>query len=145
MCFGFGLAALLNVGCTSYERCVRKYGRTQPDQRIPVEFKVEQQHQFTSLPLAQIPLLMPGEVHVVESEDSRASIRYWRDKYNEALNIEAQCDTITIRDTLRIPAPVILDPPPPSFASRTWRSWANMSGVVLAAILIYLLFKHTKR
>lgn len=144
MCFGFGLAALLFGGCASYDRCVRKYGRVQEDRRIPVELKVEKESQFTSLPLSQIPLLLPGEVHIVESEESRASIRYWRDKYNDVINIEAECDTITLRDTIRVPAPTILDPPPPGKIARAWRGYANVAAVLLLLIILFVAIQFLK-
>jgi hypothetical protein len=135
-CFWFGLTALMLSGCVTYDRCVTKYGRTQDQVRIPVELMVPRSEIAVKLTLSQIPLLVAGKVLEVKSPDNRAVIRYWKDKYEEAINFMAVCDTVYVRDTLYVDPPRVFDPP----VTRVQQAWDAWKGFSAIAMLISVLF-----
>ncbi|HSW64977.1 MAG TPA: hypothetical protein VLH56_16945 [Dissulfurispiraceae bacterium] len=137
------IVALVPASCISYERCVAKFGRTSTDTLLaPFEVVVPPDSIITALQIDTLLLMQPGDTVWVESPHSRARIRYWRDKY-EMLHIMALCDTIVVRDTIRVAMPVILDPPPPRPPGRLQRLLNTLValGVIIAVIIVILKFR----
>lgn len=144
------ISALL-VSCVSYERCVARFGRTTTDTLlVPFEVVVPGDSIAT---VVYIDSIRPGDTVWVESPLNRARIQYWWSKYLNALHIVAHCDTIVVRDTIRVAMPVILDPPPPKPPGRIQRAWlAYQQTVAIALPLVLLIFfiirttiKHLKK
>jgi hypothetical protein len=81
---------------------MRKFGQTVTDTAVvTVEYIIPRDSVITHVHIDSIPYLIPGEVHEQKSE--RATIKYWKDKYSNALMMQAECDTVYIRDTLKVP------------------------------------------
>lgn len=126
--------------CVSYNRCVRKYGRVQADTIMaPYQMDVPADSVRTLLQIDSIPFMVPGDTVYVESPENRARIRYWRDLYNNAIAIQADCDEVIIRDTLRVPFPVILDPPPPGRLARLSNTYRKVSAIMLPVLVLFIV------
>ena len=133
--------------CVSYERCVQKYGR-QPSDSIMVPYAVEIPGDSISVVLQfdTIPFLLPGDTVIIRDTASRASIRYWRNKYEDSIGIQADCDSIVIMDTIFIKPPPVLDPPPPSKLRKAWKGYSAAAGIAIPIlVLTILLFIKLKR
>jgi len=129
---------VLPMSCVSYQRCVARFGRTTADTLlVPVEVQVPPDSITT---VVYIDQLVAGDTVWVESPHSRARIQYWRSRYHNRLHIVAHCDTIVVRDTVRVAMPAILDAPPPPPPSRLQRAWlAYRQGAAIALPLIALI------
>lgn len=138
------LAVILATSCVSYDRCVEKYGRIPADTiQVPHEVIVPRDSIVTRIIIDSIPFILPGDTVFVRDTESRAQIRYWRDRYNNALNVQADCDSIVIRDTIPVPHPVILEPPPPGKLQRIWDAYRFLAAIALPllVLLISISFK----
>lgn len=130
--------------CISYDRCVSRFGRTPGDTvYVPYFKQVPPDSIATVLLIDSIPYMVPGDTVYVEDPKSRARIRYWRDKYENAINIRADCDSIIIRDTIPVPFPVILDPPPPSPLKKAWITYQQTAALALPLLLLTLFLVKT--
>ena len=132
------------ASCISYERCVSRYGRQPGDSiAVPIALTAPRDSIRTIIQIDSIPYMVPGEVITVENPQSRAKIRYWKDQYENAINFQAECDTIVLRDTIFVRPPPVLDPPPPR---RKWynRIWDKYMKLLLTSIAIIFIIKLLK-
>lgn len=135
------LVVVLVLGsCVSYDRCVRKYGRMQADSiLVPFDVVIPGDSVLTVLQIDSIPFFVPGDTVYVESPESRARIRYWRDKYDNSIGIQADCDSVVVRDTIRVPYPVILDPPPPGRLGRMAGRYTRAAAWLLPVLVLFIV------
>jgi len=128
------------ISCASYERCVDKFGDLPPDTLL-IEHVVEipRDSIIHTLQIDSIEMLLPGDTILIESPESRAKIKYWRNQYESTLGMMAICDTVIIRDTIKVNMPVILQPPPPGKIERIWLTWSQAAGIVVPLLLLILL------
>lgn len=132
---------LIISSCTTYERCIEKYGDTVVDTvAVPYSVTVPRDSIVTRIMLDTIPFLIPGDTVVTRDPESRAKISYWKSAYEDALQIRADCDTITITDTVMVEVDnIVFKPPPLSKRQQMWRSWANIAGVALPIIILLII------
>ena len=103
---------LAGSACTSYERCMHKYGQTVTDTvNVFVEHIIPKDSVITHIHIDSIQYMIPGQVY--EAESGRATIKYWKDKYSNLLMMQADCDSVVIRDTIRIPVTTTVFEPAP--------------------------------
>jgi len=108
------LIAILFQGCISYERCVDKFCKTPTEVvEIPYQVFVPRDSIVTNVRIDSILYLMRGDTVRIEDPTSRAKISYWKGMYENTLMLRADCDSVTVTDTLRVPYPVVLEPEPP--------------------------------
>lgn len=84
--------------CSSYENCMRKHGQIAVDTNIVYFHKTIPKDSIVIK--THIDSIKPDSVYSYSSD--RATIKYWKDKYNNMLYMQADCDSIVITDTLEI-------------------------------------------
>ncbi len=135
------ILVMIISSCTTYERCIQKYGDTVID-TVDVEYSVTVPRDsiVTRIMLDTIPFMVPGDTVVIEDPESRAKISYWKSAYEDALEIRADCDSVTITDTVRVEvSQKVFKPPPLSRREQLWRGWANAAGVALPLIILIIV------
>lgn len=90
---------LAGSACTSYDRCMRKFGQTSVDTvEVYIEHIIPKDSVITRVHIDSIQYLIHGQIY--EAESGRATIQYWKDQYSNLLHMKAECDSVVIRDTL---------------------------------------------
>ncbi len=137
----FALIVIMLAGsaCTSYDRCMRKFGQTVTDTAVvTVEYIIPRDSVVTHIHIDSIQYLIPGEVQ--EQKSDRATIRYWKDKYSNLLMMQADCDSVVIRDTLYLE--IVKHEFYPPLPKQKKPSFALIAGLSIAAIIgLAVLFK----
>ncbi len=137
----FALIVIMLAGsaCTSYDRCMRKFGHTVIDTAIvTVEHIIPKDSVITHIHIDSIQYMIPGEVYEQKSE--RATIKYWKDKYSNLLMMQAECDTIILRDTIRVPYATQIFTPPDK-KDKNKHNWVYALFGVLGIIGFIVIFK----
>lgn len=144
---GIVVLVIGTTSCVTYDRCVDKFGNL-PNDTLLIEHVVEipRDSIIHTLKIDSIELLLPGDTVVIESPESRAQIRYWRNQYENSLGIMALCDTVIVRDTIEVSMPVILQPPAPGKLERAWLTWQLIAAFTLPLLLFTLfIYQRIKR
>lgn len=103
------LLITLLPSCITYDKCVSKYGSTGDTTYIPYQVIIPKDSIITHIQIDSIPYLVHGDTHYIETPESRAKIKYWYNMYLKSIAIQAECDSIIIRDTIPCPpTPVLL-------------------------------------
>ena len=156
---GAGMLALTVLlagcsGCCSYEKCVDKYGTDTVMQKVKVPVDTFREVKVP-VPADTVTVTdtfhkIPYEPKTVKSQEGRAIVTYWRDKYTHALHMQAECDTVTVRDTLRftdtfmanVPMPVLKEPDKQlGFFGRLWAGITYWAGWLLYLIAFLAILK----
>jgi hypothetical protein len=144
----FALIVIMLAGsaCTTYDRCVRKYGQSVSDTTIvTVEYVITRDSVITHIHIDSIEYLIPGQVYEASSE--RAKIQYWKDQYSNLLMLKAECDSLIIRDTLIVEATRMELQPPPATPEKKFYMTAGgqIATVLFMLCLLILLIKIRKK
>lgn len=143
------LFILVIPACVTYDKCVGKFGVTGDTTYIPYKVIIPKDSIITFIKIDSIPFLIPGDTHYIENPQTRAKIKYWKDMYVNAINIQAECDSIILRDTIICPSTVLAKTTETSALKKIWYKWATFSGlmipfsllVIILFTIIYLIFK----
>jgi hypothetical protein len=140
------IISLFLMSCTTYEKCISKYGGLQDTIIVERKHVIQKDSIITIIEIDSIPYLTPGDTVEIESQNSRAKIKYWRDMYKNVLLFQAECDSIVIRDTLRIATKPIFMPKPLTRIKKAWDGYTKASAIALPIVLftIILLIKLRK-
>lgn len=101
--------------CTSCSRKVSVPGGTvtvEDTLAVPVESFIPPDSIKRSLNIDSLLAARPGKVTIIEDTASRAKIKIWKDKYNNLLNVQANCEPDTVKEIKHVPYKVTAECPP---------------------------------
>jgi hypothetical protein len=97
---------LLITSCTSYKRCVNKFGDNPKDTvyypvwiEIPVAIESPADSENVT---ADFDTLKPGVIYTNDEDSSGIIVQYWKDMYSQLLKINAKKSKEILRDTVRL-------------------------------------------
>lgn len=121
--------------CVTYDKCVAKFGSTGDTTYIPYTVVIPKDSIITQIQIDSIPYMVHGDTHFVESPETRAKIKYWYNKYLQAISIQAECDSIIIHDTIPCPPTPILEK-----EQSCWPCWNKLLAKGFIAMFLLGLF-----
>lgn len=125
--------------CITYDKCVDKYGITGDTTYVPYTVVIPKDSIITIINIDSVPYLIPGEVHYIDNPQSRVTIKYWKDKYLNAINVQAICDSIVIHDTIPCPpTPVLIETV--SEFKQAWYLWGKIAAILLPMMVIFVIY-----
>lgn len=141
------------ASCATFDRCAQKYGTgkthtVRDTVRMKEPVPVPGDSVLARLQIDSLLAAKPGDTIYLKSKTGRAEIAFWKDRYNNYVNAQANCpkDTVWLEKEVPVevecPDTLILDPEREELSmwEKFWEGFKEVAGyVVLAGIGLVVL------
>lgn len=151
MVIGLGFTIFYSSSCATFDRCAKKYGTGETHTvrdtvRIKEPVPVPGDSVLTRLQLDSLLAAKPGDTVVIESHEGKAQVKFWKDKYNNYLNAQVNCneDTVWLEKEVPVevdcPDTVILDPAKKDLTwwEKQWEGFKEIAAWCMITLLVML-------